>query len=96
VCDGVGSVVGARRVDRSYGPTGDHGRARGCAQAPLTGPAFLRAFGGALPVYRRSIGTASCRVGEFVAEIGAVGVACHIEASNRIPGLVPRSRGSLN
>ena len=91
VCDGV---VGPRRVHQGGGPTGNHGCARGCAQAPLRRSAVRRAAGGALPVYRRSTGTASCRVGELVAEIGVIGAVNHIGGSNRIPGLVPRSWGS--
>ncbi len=49
---------------------------------------------GALPVYRRTRGAASCRLGASVAEIGVNGAVCHIGASNLIPVLLPRSWGS--
>ena len=75
-------------------PCGDRGCVRGCAQALLRRSAVRRAGGGVPPVYRRSIGTASCTQDEFVAEIEAVGVVCHIGTSNQIPGLIPRSWGS--
>ena len=41
-------------------------------------------------MYRRSIGTASCMMGDFVAEIGVSRPICHTGASDSIPGLVPR------
>lgn len=75
-------------------PRGDHLRARGCAQPPLRRPDIWQSAGSVPPVYRRSSGTAIFSVGDFVAEIEAVGVPCHIRASNPIPGLVPRSWGS--
>ena len=87
--DVAGDMVGARLVDRGDGHTVDHGRARGCAQSPSEGRRIRRAAGGVLPVYRRSIVTASCNQDEFVAEIGVNRSVCHIRASNPIPGLVP-------
>ena len=68
----------------------NHGRARDRVEAPLTGPDIREARCGALPVYRRSIGTTSCIQDEVVAEIKADGVICHIRASMSIPGLLPR------
>ena len=73
-----------RALDSGMARAGDR------AEAPLTGSAVKRASGSALPVYRRSIGTASCNRDEFVAENGVKRPICHIGASDSIPGLVPR------
>ena len=68
----------------------NRGRDRGRVEAPLRRSAIRRDVDGVLPVYRRSIGTASGTQDEFVAEIKADGVACHIGASMSMPGLLPR------
>ena len=45
-------------------------------------------------MYRRLSGPASCRSGDFVADIGMIAAVCHIGASNPIPVLVPPLQGS--
>ena len=75
---------------------GDRGRARDRAEAPLRRSAIRRVVDGVPPVYRRSRGTASCRLVDFVAEIGPLGIVCHIRASSPIPGLVPSLLDSLS
>ena len=55
------------------------------AQAPLTGHEIRRAILGVIPVYRKTRGVASCRLGDFVAEIGENETACHLGGSNPIP-----------
>ena len=74
--------------------SGGNGPSRSSAQALLTGLEIRVDVQGALPVYRRTRGAASCRLGDSVAEIGVNGAVCHIGASNLIPVLLPRSWGS--
>ena len=87
-------MVGPRRVDQGDGPVGGSWTCPGLRRGPPQKVSLPAGRWRCTTRVQESIGTASCRTGHFVAEIGAVGVVCHIRASSPIPGLLPCSWGS--